>query len=61
MESNQITVTKKRTLGMMQAGELAWMFKSKKDFVVYLDQHRKSIVLCYLTVLQSSITYPKKG
>ena len=51
MESNQVTETKKRTLGMMQAGELAWKFKSKRDFVVYLDQHRKSVVFCCLTSL----------
>ena len=51
MESNQITETKKRTLGMMQAGELAWKFKSKRDFVVYLDQHRKFYIVSCLTLL----------
>ena len=49
MEPSQITETKKRTLGMMQAGELAWKFKSKRDFVIYLDQHRRFIFVCYLT------------
>ena len=56
MEQQQITESKKRTLSMMQAGELAWKFKSKQDFVVYLDQHRKCVVHHYLTHLQYSIT-----
>ena len=61
MESNQIQETKKRTIGAMKAGELAWKFKSKKDICVYLDQHRKSIVFCLLTCLQSSTTSLTKG
>ena len=56
MEQQQITESKKRTLSMMQAGELAWKFKSKQDFVVYLDQHRKCFEHHYLTPLQYSTT-----
>ena len=56
MEQQQITESKKRTLSMMQAGELAWKFKSKQDFVVYLDQHRKFVVNHYLTPIQYSTT-----
>ena len=51
MEPSQITETKKCTLGMMQAGELAWKFKSKRDFVIYLDQHRRFVAVCCLTRL----------
>ena len=38
MESNEATESKKRTLGMVAAAELSWKFKSKQDFIVYLDQ-----------------------
>ena len=38
MEPNEITESKKRTLGMVAAQELAWKFKSKQDFIIYLDQ-----------------------
>ena len=38
MESNQITESKKRSLTVMHAQELAYKFKSKQDFIVYLDQ-----------------------
>ena len=38
MESNQITESKKRSLSMVAAQELSWKFKSKQDFIVYLDQ-----------------------
>ena len=34
---NQITETKKRTLGQMHAGEIAFKLKSKQDFIIYLD------------------------
>ena len=40
MEQQQITETKKRTMGFMLAAELQWKLKSKQDFIVYLDQHR---------------------
>ena len=39
----QITESKKRTMGCMRAQELAWMLKSKQDFIVYLDQHCKCL------------------
>ncbi len=38
MESNQITESKKRSLTMVAAAELSWKFKSKQDFIIYLDQ-----------------------
>ena len=38
MEQEQIKESKKRTLKDIAAAELAWKFKSKQDFVVYLDQ-----------------------
>ena len=41
MESNQITESKKRTLGYVTAQELSGKLRSKQDFIVYLDQHRK--------------------
>ena len=49
MEQQQITETKKRTMGYMLATELQWKLKSKQDFVVYLDQHRKHLFSFYLT------------
>lgn len=50
MESDPITETKKRTLGTMLAAELSWKLKSKQDFVVYLEQHRKCFCLFCLTL-----------
>ena len=38
MEPNEITESKKRTLGYVAAAELSWKFKAKQDFIVYLDQ-----------------------
>ena len=37
MESNQQTESKKRSLEYVAAQELSWKFKSKQDFIVYLD------------------------
>ena len=37
MQGEQITESKKRSLNMVAANELAWKFKSKQDFIVYLD------------------------
>ena len=37
MESDPITESKKRSLATVAATELAWKFKSKQDFIVYLD------------------------
>ena len=42
MESSEITESKKRSLGFIQANELNYKLKSKADFVQYLDKHRKS-------------------
>ena len=41
MESTQITESKKRTIGHVAAQELISKLRSKQDFIVYLDQHRK--------------------
>ena len=38
MESNAQIDSKKRSLSMLSAQELAWKFRSKQDFIVYLDQ-----------------------
>ena len=38
MDSEQITESKKRSLSYVAAQELTWKFKSKQDFIVYLDQ-----------------------
>ena len=38
MQGDQISESKKRSLNMVAAQELAWKFKSKQDFIVYLDQ-----------------------
>lgn len=38
MEQEQITQSKKRTLKDLTAAELSWKFKSKQDFVVYLEK-----------------------
>ena len=46
MESTQITESKKRTISHISAQELVGKLKSKQDFLVYLDQHRK----CFLNI-----------
>ena len=51
MESQQITETKKRTMGQVHAQELAWKFKSKEDFYTHLNKHRKYNALFLLTPL----------
>jgi len=38
MDSAPTTESKKRTLGFMQAQELAYKLKSKQDFLQYLDK-----------------------
>ena len=35
--------SKKRSLETMHASELLYKLKSKEDFYVYLDKHRKSL------------------
>ena len=37
MESTEQIKSKKRTIGMVAAQELTGKFKSKQDFIVYLD------------------------
>ena len=51
MDTTKITESKKRTFGMIAAQELAGKFKSKQDFIVFLDQHRKWNSILYLTPL----------
>ena len=48
MEQQPNQETKKRTMGFMLATELQWKLKSKQDFMVYLDQHRKYLRLSHL-------------
>ena len=38
MESNEQIASKKRSINMIAANELAFKFRSKQDFVDYLDQ-----------------------
>ena len=38
MESNPQIESKKRTLGQVSANDLVSKFKSKQDFIIYLDQ-----------------------
>ena len=38
MDSDPTTESKKRSIGFMQAQEMAWKLKSKKDFLVYMDK-----------------------
>ena len=51
MESQQITETKKHTLGQVHAQELAWKFKSKEDFYTHLNKHRKYDNTLFMTPL----------
>lgn len=51
MDSNQVIQGKKRSLGFMMAQELSWKLKSKEDFIIYLDKHRKYRVSNILTPL----------
>ena len=41
MDSKPAPDTKKRTMSYIRAQELAAKLKSKQDFIVYLDKHRK--------------------
>lgn len=43
MDSGPVQLAKKRTLCYIHAKELAYKLKSKDDFIVYLDKHRKCI------------------
>ena len=38
MDAEPQIESKKRTMGFMQAQELAYKLKSKQDFLVYLDK-----------------------
>ena len=48
MDQGPTNLAKKRTLGYIHAKELAYKLKSKDDFLIYLDKHRKSIMNCNL-------------
>ena len=41
MDSKPDIDSKKRSLGFVNAQELAFKLKSKQDFLIYLDKHRK--------------------
>ena len=60
MESNQITESKKRTLQTVTTQDLVGKLRSKQDFIIYLDQHRKCPFSLDLTLLQSSSTCPTR-
>ena len=45
------SANKKRDANYMHAQELQWKLKSKQDFIVYLDQHRKYLANYCLTSL----------
>ena len=51
MDASDSIKSKKRNIGYMMASELAWKLKSKEDFIIYLDKHRKYIYLPYLIYL----------
>ena len=51
MEGSQIQDSKKRSLNFIQAQELQARLKSKVDMLNYLDKHRRSRHLPYLTPL----------
>ena len=48
---SQTEETKKRTLSQLHKSELSWKFKSKLDFVTYLDQQQ--VTRSSLTVQQA--------
>ena len=60
MDSKPAPVNKKRSIQYVRAQELAAKLKSKQDFVVYLDQHRKYSALSQLTPSQYSTTSPTR-
>ena len=43
MDANQ---AKKRSIQYIDARDLAGKLKSKQDFIVYLDKHRKYLFIC---------------
>ena len=51
MEEKQIVETKKRSMQYLDARELEYRLRSKEDFYVYLDEHRKSYFHTDLIIL----------
>ena len=49
MVDPQGVAAKKRSIQYLDARDLAAKLKSKQDFVVYLDKHRKCAHQCLLT------------
>ena len=47
--SDATTQSKKRSLGYINAQELAWKLKSKEDFIQYLNKHCKYLILSIYT------------
>ena len=47
--SDATTQSKKRSLGYINAQELAWKLKSKEDFIQYLNKHRKYLFISIYT------------
>ena len=54
------TDSKKRSLAYVHAQELSWKLKSKQDFIVYLDKHRKCRPSSRLTPPQYSSICPTR-
>ena len=61
MDSQQQIDSKKRNLGHMLAVDLQGKLKSKQDFYVYLDKHRKYHPPNLLIFLQYSTTCPTRA
>ena len=61
MDSQQQIDSKKRNLGHMLAVDLQGKLKSKQDFYVYLDKHRKYHPPHLLIFLQCSTTCPTRA
>ena len=57
MVDPQAVASKKRSLTYMHANDLSSRLKSKTDFIVYLDKHRKCLKFYRLTLLQSSTIF----
>ena len=60
MESTEQTNQKKRSIIDVEHQHLLGKFRSKQDFIVFLDQHRRYLLQPILTPFQSSSTCPMK-
>ena len=60
MVDTNANLNKKRTLTYMHTTDFSAKLKSKTDFIVYLDKHRKYIIIRKLTLIQCSTTFRTK-